>query len=211
MSEITKEELDTLLDDTFDEIKKLDIQIVDHDFNVAVPNKLLSNAVDTIVDLFNKKVHPHIDRISTINYPLHQSVRNCIYELILYNDDDVSPIKKLVIMFAFYDPYFSNLKTFDGLNVKSEYRKSLKQKIITVGFTRQAAMMYKKMLGKNNVKTKPFDEAARKSIIKQWVDSESPMNTVDGGRNRKKRNSRKKHNYVKTPKRRPKSKKRKQV
>ena len=114
-------------------------------------------------------------------------------------------------MFAFYDPYFSSLKALDGQTVKSEYEKSLKDKIITVGFARAAAMMYKKILDEKNVKTESFDEAARKRIIKKWLDSESQMNTVDGGRNRKKRNSRKKHKSVKTLKRRPKSKKRKQV
>ena len=212
MTEITKEELDTLLDNTFDEIKKIDVQIGIDDLDFDNHSDELDRVLDEIIELFNKHIEPHIDTIKKIKYPLNPGIRKCIYELILFdNDDDVSPIKKLVIMFAFYDPYFSNLKAMDGQTVKSEYEKSLKHKIITVGFARAAAMMYIKILDEKNVKTEPFDEAARKSIIKKWLGSESQMNTVDGGRNRKKRNSRKKYNSVKKLKHRPKSKKRKQV
>ena len=166
----------------------------------------LTRVLDQIIELFNKHIEPHIDTIRKIKYPLNPGIRKCIYELILFdNDADVSPNKKLVIMYAFYDPYFSKLKALDGQTQKviSEYKKSLKYKIITVGFARAAAMIYKKILDD--------EAAARKIIITKWLESDTEMNTVDGGRNRKKRNSRKKHNSVKTPKRRPKSKKRKQV
>lgn len=147
MSEITKEELDTLLDNTFDKIKKLDIQIGIDDLDFDNYSDELARVLNEIIELFNKDIEPHIDTINKIKYPLNPGIRKCIYELILFdNDDDVSPIKKLVIMFAFYDPYFSKLKALDGQTVKSEYEKSLKDKIITVGFARAAAMMYKKIL-----------------------------------------------------------------
>jgi hypothetical protein len=197
------------LDNTFDEIKNLEIEISNDDLDFDNPSDALVSVHDEIIDLFTERISPHLNTIKKIKYPLNPGIRKCIYKLILFdNDHDVSPNKKLVIMFAFYNPYFSNLKTLDSHTVKSEYKKSLKRKIITLDFTRAAAMMYE-----------PFDEVAdHKRIITKWLGSDTKMNTsdtkmdtVDGGRNRKKRNSRKKHKSVKTLKRRPKSKKAKQV
>lgn len=208
---LTKKEFDTLLDTTFDEIKKLDIP---NEFNVGDDTDDTEDDIpaNKIIDHFNDRLSPYQGIITKNKYPLGLSIKNQIYKLILLDsDDDVPSMRKLLIMFAFYQ-YFSNPTTPDGNILKEQYNKSLINKVITLDLAKIVVIFY--------IKSLDIDEAVRmtdndfKSIVNKWLESDSEMNRVDGGGNNKNRSSRKKHKSIKKLKRKRnnrKSKKSKQV